>query len=145
MDEKNYLFSPPTLILLLIGFIALLGFALLAIEGGRVYMERSQAQSAAEAAASAMCSDGHDLTAQERQLATLYDFSDGLNNITVNHPPISGAYAGDMDYVEVVARRSIRGGLTGLVYSDPAVVEGWATALCNEQSLTISSTDLMQD
>jgi hypothetical protein len=146
MKEKNYLYSAPTLILLAIGFIALLGFAFLAIEGGRIYMERYQAQSAANTVASDLCSDEHGLTKSGNGFAIPDGFfNDGANAISVNHPPVSGIYAGNLDYVEVVVSRSVNSGIANLVHSDQVEVTGRADVFCDESNLMISSTILVQD
>jgi hypothetical protein len=145
VEEKNYLYSPQTLILLFIGLIALFGFALLAIEGGRVHMERIRAQSIADDAAAMMCSGGHDLMNQDDGFAILNNINDGANSIMVNRPPASGSYAGDLGYIEVVVNRVVRGGLTSLVYSDPIAVTGQTIASCTNQSVTVWSAELMQD
>jgi hypothetical protein len=146
MEDKNYLFSRPTLILVSIGVIALLGFAFLAIEGGRVYIERFQAQSAASDVASFICESEHNLAKQKDGFAIQDGSNSDIANIfTVNHPPKSGAYAGDFDYVEVVVSKSVSGGLTRLVYSDNIDVTGRAVILCDDGHLSVSSAVLTQD
>lgn len=145
MEEKNYLFSAPTLILLSIGIIALLGFAFLAFEGGRIYMERYQAQNAAYEAASAMCAGGNDLTKLPSGLAVPYGIKSDGDAVVVNHPPTSGINAGNMDYIEVVVSRLVSGGLINLVDVDQFNVTGQASVFCGENSLTISSAVFVRD
>ena len=145
MEEKNYLYSPQTLILLFIGLLALLGFALLAIEGGRVHMERIRAQSIADDAAALICSGENDLINQDVGFALQDTLNAGADSIMVNHPPASGSYADDLDSVEVVVSRVIQGGLTSLIYSDPVAVTGQTIISCGNPSVTVWSAELAQD
>ncbi|MBI3160062.1 MAG: hypothetical protein HYZ26_10740 [Chloroflexi bacterium] len=86
--------------------VALLGFTALAIDGGRVYADRRDAQNAADnaalAAALAVINEG-DEVADALALAAVNGFNnDGTTNtVTVNYPPADGPYAGDDEYIQV--------------------------------------------
>jgi Flp pilus assembly protein TadG len=138
MKEKNYLFSAPTLILLSIGMIALFGFAFLAFEGGRIYVERQQLRSYAAEAASEMCAKNQ--TDFERvsfvQNAALAE------NITINHPPTSGSFAGNENYIEVAVSGFIGGGLVDLASAGAVEVTGQAVVYCEAAASKTSVADI---
>jgi hypothetical protein len=141
MEEKNCLFSPPTLVLLFIGFIALFGFSFFAYEGGRIYVERQQLKNYAAETASAFCADS--TAASERVLASHDGFGHAAlaKDITVNHPPISGAFAGNSDYVEVTVSGFISGGLVDLVSGKDARVTSQAVVYCGMAASELSLAD----
>ena len=138
MKEKNYLFSAPTLILLSIGIIALFGFAFLAFEGGRIYVERQQLRSLAAETAAQVCTNTQ--SDPERMLAS----KSGMlaNNVVVYHPPTSGVYAGDMNYIEVTISQFISGGLVDLASSEKVSVTANAVVYCEAAASVISLVDL---
>lgn len=140
MKEKNYLFSAPTMILLSIGIIALFGFAFLAFEGGRIYVERQQAMSAAAETASRLCTSTQ--SGPERVLASQSSMI--ADNITVHHPPTSGSYAGDLNYIEVSVSQFISGGLVDLASSESVAVTGHAVVYCEAAASIISLADFSQ-
>ena len=146
MEEENYLFSAPTLILLAIGVIALLGLIFLAIEGGRIYMERFQAQNAANDVAAVMCYSGYDFTMLDGEFSVPEGFSkDRANTITAYHPPAAGEYAGNTDYVEIVVSRPVSGVLASLVSSHQVDVTGRRVVSCKGDILVLSSAARLQD
>jgi hypothetical protein len=141
MEEKNYFFTPPTLILLFIGLIALFGFAFLAFEGGRIYVERQQLKNYAAETASAFCAD--DTAVSERVFADRdgYGHVALANNITVNRPPISGVYAGNKEYVEVNVSGFISGGLVDFASGDDVLVTSQAVVYCGMAASELSLAD----
>ena len=144
MQEKNYLFSAPTLILLSIGIIALMGFAFIAFEGGRIYVERQQLRSVAADAASNLCAAS--LSNPERVLANQNGFGHAslAHDITIHHPPISGMYAGNENYIEVTVSGSISGGLVDFASADHVSLTGQAVVFCGASASEISLADSSQ-
>lgn len=101
-----------SMVLLALGFIGMLGFTGIAIDGGMLYSERRHAQNAADAAsmagALAILEGGSPVSAAAaRAWANDYD-NDGVSNwVTVNYPPVSGPYAGNMWHVQVIIRSRV--------------------------------------
>jgi hypothetical protein len=125
--------------LIVFGIIALISSAALAIDGGRIYLDRRQVQntsdSAALAAALAGCSGG-DFLQQARNVASLngYDYLNPTVQVTVNNPPTSGVHTGDPDYFEVIIQAETEVGLAQIVRSGPFPVEGRAVSLCEQST-----------
>jgi Flp pilus assembly protein TadG len=144
MEEKNYFFSAPTLILLSIGFVALLGFAFFAFEGGRIYVERQELQRYATETARALCAESS--ANSERVVATQNDGKVAAlaNDITVYRPPISGTFAGNKDYLEVTVSGVISGGLVDLASAHDVLVTSQAVVYCGSTVTEISSVDASQ-
>ena len=120
MRRSNNSQSGQAAILLALGFVGLVGFAALAIDGGRLYAEKRSAQNAVDnavmAAARAMCL-GKDVRSAALALAyeNGYD-NDGVGDIvTVNNPPAAGPNAGKSNYVEVVIVSNFPGALIQFV------------------------------
>ena len=90
--------------------VALLAFLGMVIDVGFLYAEHRQAQNAADQAAKAAAYEisygGSTAAAVQAALGNAHDNgynNDGVNNtVTVNIPPLSGSYAGNADYVEVI-------------------------------------------
>lgn len=94
------------LLLIVIGIVGLIGLTALAVDGGNAYADRRAAQNAADAAALAAALAkvrGEDPTAAAlaRASANGYEGS-GANTVEVHYPPISGPYAGNSEYVQVI-------------------------------------------
>ncbi len=91
----------------------LLAVAGLALDGGMVYQVKRRMQTAADAAAMGGAlelyrgkPDG--IVAAAREDARLNGFENGVNAaVTVNHPPSSGAQAGNSQYVEVIVSQNV--------------------------------------
>lgn len=104
------------IILLAFAIIGLVGFGALAIDGGRALSDKRHAQNAADTAALAAALDiihGGDSTsvinsARERALSNGYDDGSTLQDVIVNRPPVSGPYAGNNEYVQVIIRSTIQ-------------------------------------
>jgi hypothetical protein len=95
------------LLLTAMAIVVLVGFVALATDVGILWSERRQMQTAADAAAIAGVSalrNKTNISSAARNVATLNGFADGVNSatITVNNPPLSGSYAGNLNYVEVL-------------------------------------------
>ena len=99
-----------------IAFVAIVGFAGMALDGARLYAEHSRLQVAADSAA---IGAAHELRRGRRDYsrnllpAAIHDA--GLHGVTeadaeiiVHHPPVSGAFAQSPHHVEVVVRSDFR-------------------------------------
>jgi Flp pilus assembly protein TadG len=95
------------LVLFCIASVVLMGFLALAVDIGLLWNERRAMQTAADAAAvaaAAALTDGDNVTTAGINAATLNSFINGSDNVTVtiNNPPLSGAYSGNAAYVEAI-------------------------------------------
>lgn len=101
------------LILIVFGIIALFGVTALAVDGGNAYADRRRAQNAADAAALAAALGRIN---GESWIQTAYDVArqngyanDGVSNtVEVHSPPISGQYAGNIQYIQVRITSNLR-------------------------------------
>ena len=99
-------------------FSVLLGFVGLATDVGLLWREKRMMQTAADGAAvngAAEIPVG-DWKAGAKAGAALNGATDGLDGatVTVNKPPLSGAYAGNTNYVEVIASQSEKPAFMGV-------------------------------
>jgi len=101
------------LVLIALGMVGLIALAALAIDGGRVYSDRRQAQNAADTAALAAAfaktqgqTDFENL-AYLRATSNGYDNNGTSNEVEVNNPPVSGTYAGNTDYIQVIITSNV--------------------------------------
>jgi hypothetical protein len=101
-----------TLPLFAVSFVAILGFAGLALDGARLYAEHERMQGAADAAAIGAAQElrrgnldyaGSLLPAAIHD-AALHGVAPEEAEIVVQYPPVSGAFAGSPEHVEVVVR-----------------------------------------
>jgi hypothetical protein len=120
MRKNKHSQSGQAAILLAVGLVGIVGFAALAIDGGRLYAEKRSAQNAVDnavmAAARAMCL-GEDVSNAALTLAyeNGYD-NDGVGDIvTVNNPPATGPNVGNSNYVEVEIVSNFPGALIQFV------------------------------
>jgi hypothetical protein len=95
------------IVLIVLAIGAILGFAALAIDIGRLYSERRRAQNAADAAALTAAQAairGLNFQTAGIDSASLNGFNndEATNWVTVNNPPISGAYGPDSAFPENV-------------------------------------------
>jgi hypothetical protein len=93
--------------------IVLMGFTGLSIDVGYLQWERRRIQAAADAAAMGGLRELElnqtDLVAAGRYDSQLNGFQDGVNNtsVTINTPPTTGSYAGDVLAVESIVNRTV--------------------------------------
>ena len=98
-----------------VAFVAICGFAGLALDGARLYAEHARLQGAADAAA---LGAAHELRRGNRDYAAsllpaaahdaaLHGVSGGEAEIIVHHPPVSGQFASSERHVEVVVRTDL--------------------------------------
>jgi hypothetical protein len=101
--------------------VVLMGIMAVAIDGGRIYTLRRDAQNAADAAAlqgaKAVCQD-EDFEAVALDVAAMNGFS-GAGVVEVNNPPLYSDSPINDDQVEVVITATIQGGMIA-----PVVYEG---------------------
>jgi hypothetical protein len=88
----------------------LIGFAGLAVDLGMMWNMKRQMQNAADAAAVAAGTQlrrGGNYRAAGKDLSSLNGFTDGSDStaVTVNSPPASGAFAGDVRFAEVIVAK----------------------------------------
>ncbi len=101
------------LILIVFAIVALFGVTALVVDGGNAYADRRQAQNAADAAALAGALgrlNGENWVESILAVARQNGYNnDGVNNIVeVHSPPISGTYAGNVQYIQVRITSNLR-------------------------------------
>jgi hypothetical protein len=128
------------MVVMSLGMIVLIGFAALAIDGGRVFTLQRHAQNAADSAALAAarvkCSGG-DVVATALAWAAQngYDNDGVTNTVTVSNPPSTGTHAGDLAYVEVIITAEIPKGMAHVVFGGPLQVTVGAMGHCGGDSI----------
>jgi len=91
--------------------VVLIGMSALGVEIGFAYYKQRQMQSAADAAATggamAIGDPTPDPTGEARSIAGRLNFVNGVGGVavTVNHPPVGGAHAGDAKSVQVIIQQ----------------------------------------
>jgi hypothetical protein len=100
------------LVIIALAIVGLVGFAALAIDGGRVFSDRRHAQSTADTAAlSAALAKikKKNITTAAQNIAAQNGYVDSSpdQDVTVHSPPISGPYAGNAEYIQVIIRSTI--------------------------------------
>ena len=132
--------SGQALVFIVLVFVGLLGFVGLAIDGGRLFSERIQAQNAADnaalAAARALCI-GQDLTSAALTVAAANGFDNNgtTNSVTIYRPPTSGGYTGDSNALEVIINSTIPSGFISLVYRNPIQETSRSVSRCTPSHL----------
>jgi len=98
-------------VVIILAVVAMIGFVALAVDGGRVFAEKRQAQNAADAAAfaAAMAAvEEKDPQTAALEQAALNDYETaGATRVSVYHPPVEGPYTGDDQYYQVVIERNL--------------------------------------
>lgn len=139
MKKRPSAFAPSergqAIVLLVLLFIALLGVVALAVDGGRLYLERRSAQNAADnaalAGAYALCRE-QNVTSAATTSAIQNGFDPSLTSVdlAVSNPPSSGVHAGDADFVAVTVTTRPPMAFARLVYSGVAEASASAVAEC---------------
>jgi hypothetical protein len=95
------------IIIIVFAIIGLIGITALAVDGGLAFADRRQAQTAADSAV--LAASLARLRGDDFEAAALHNAQEnGYNNDGINSeiqtfsPPITGPYAGDMEYVQVI-------------------------------------------
>lgn len=105
---KYYPTRGQALIIVALALAGLVGIAGLVIDGGNVFLDRRNAQSAADSAALAAAfhriRGGQDIVTAAMQAAADngYDSNGTTNIVEVYSPPKSGSHSGDLDYIQVI-------------------------------------------
>src|SRR5437667_2193454 len=102
------------LMMMAAGMVGLLGFAGLVVDVGYLEYYKRKAQTAADAGAQggvAEINQGRPNTVRQAVTAdvTTNGFTDGVNgaSVVINNPPLSGGFAGNSKYVEVVVTQTL--------------------------------------
>jgi Flp pilus assembly protein TadG len=102
------------LIIVVLAIIALAGMAGLVIDGGNVFLDRRNAQNAADSAALAAAltrgRGGQNVsgTAMESAAKNGYDNNGASNIVEVHYPPVEGPYKNNPEYVQVVITSNVK-------------------------------------
>jgi Flp pilus assembly protein TadG len=125
------------IVLMVLVFIALLGFVGLAVDGGRLYLERRSAQNAADnaalAGAWALCKGTNvNTAATNSSVANGFDPASASIDILIANPPTSGPNSGDDDFVSVVITSRPTLSFARLVFRGTAETQARAVAECRQ-------------
>jgi len=128
-DSRNKFERGQALIIIAIALVVLAGVMALVIDGGNLFMDRRNAQNAADsaalAAALARIRGGQNPTSVALASAAQNGYSnDGTSSVvTIHIPPVSGPHIADVEYIQVVIVSHVKTYLASLL--------GW-TQLTNE-------------
>lgn len=114
------------LIIIVLAMVGLAGMAGLVVDGGNLFLDRRNAQNAADSAALAAAltrirgGAGQNLSTSALSSAAQngYDNNGTSNIVEVHHPPIDGPNAGDIEYVQVVITSHVKTYLAGILGFD---------------------------
>ncbi|MBI5936174.1 MAG: hypothetical protein HY867_20910 [Chloroflexi bacterium] len=121
MKQQKTSESGQAIVLIAVALVALIAIVGLAVDGGMAYSDRQQAQNAADAAVMSAAlaragGGGNYSTAALTMAATNGYDNDGQKSIVDVHlPPISGPYAGNNQYIQVVITSRVRTFFAGLI------------------------------
>jgi hypothetical protein len=121
------------LIVIALAFVGLVGIAGLVIDGGNGFQDRQRAQNAADAAALASAhariTGGNVVDAAMASAAQNGYNNDGVTNIiSLYTPPRDGPHAGDIEYIQIFIRSTVRTYFMHVVGKHEIVNEVQATA-----------------
>lgn len=99
--------SGQVLVLVVVGMVALIGITALAVDGGNVFLDRREAQNAADSAALASALArvrGENFVQKAHEIAALngYNNDSASNTVQVFSPPIEGNHVGDIEYIQII-------------------------------------------
>jgi hypothetical protein len=140
MRRKNKNESGQSVVIMAFAIVILMGILAVAIDGGRLYTLRRDAQNAADAAAlqgaRALCRD-EDFVAKALEVAEINGFS-GAGVVEVNNPPVrSDSPNPNDDQVEVVITATIDGGMIApVIYQGELNTRVLAVGDCLRGTLT---------
>src|SRR5262245_54500648 len=116
------------ILLMALALVGMLGFAAVALDGGNIYTEQRRAQSAADNAVIAAAyqymsgitsTSTMSSAALSNALSNDYDNDSTGNWVTFHRPPVTGVYAGNNAYMQVVITERVPTALAHLVYQGP--------------------------
>ena len=95
------------LVIAVLALVGLIGITGLAIDGSAAYTDRRRAQNAADSAALAAAlahvrGGDWNAVALDRAANNGYGNDQANNTVQVNHPPVSGPYVGNEEYIQVI-------------------------------------------
>jgi Putative Flp pilus-assembly TadE/G-like len=131
-----------------LSLVVLLGAAALAVDLGVFRYDQRLQQSAADSAALAGAAElafaGSNITTAARTDAATNGFTNGSGGatVTVNHPPLAGAYVGDASAVEVIVSASHPDIFGGFINHATTTVASRAVALLEQTNPANCITDL---
>jgi hypothetical protein len=112
MKNKRSTERGQALLLVVLGIMGLIGLTGLAVDGSLAYVDRRQAQNAADSAALSAALAyirGEDAYTAALQAATQNGYpNDTEHTVTVNRPPVSGPYLGNGEYIQVTITSRIQ-------------------------------------
>jgi len=102
-----------SLVLVVLAIIGLVGLTAVSIDGGIAYLDRRNAQNAADAGALAAAltkirSGNWSEAGFARAGSNGYDNNGITNTVVLNNPPVSGPYSGNSDYIQVQITSHVR-------------------------------------
>lgn len=106
--KKSHPMRGQALIVVALALAGLAGIVGLVVDGGNVFLDRRNAQSAADSAALAAAfhriRGGQDIVSAAMKSAAQngYDNNGVTNIVEVHSPPKSGSHVGDLDYIQVI-------------------------------------------
>jgi Flp pilus assembly protein TadG len=137
-----------SVVLLTLSVVGLLSMGGLAVDVGRAYSERRQAQTVADLAVAA---GAHEQSRQGSKAAfdtvvQSYAAKNGFSSakgdvVLTNNPPTSGPYAGDPNAYEVIVRRPVATTLLRVLGRSSTTVQGRAVALMQKSGIGILLLD----
>ncbi len=112
------------MVLLVLGIVIIFGFVALSVDGGMVYAERRRAQRAADAAAlaaamSKLQNENWYNKAMDIAGENGYHNDGAFDVVAVHNPPVSGAYAGNTQYIQVVITSTVQSSFAHLIFKGP--------------------------
>lgn len=122
------------------GLAAFLGLVGMSIDVGNFLYQRTDVQKAADAAALAAAQDiGTTEAAIDASGHAYATANGGTSNVVVNHPPVSGSRAGDLEAVEVIVTRPVNKYFIGVLYTGPWQVSARSVAV-RSQNKTVGDS-----
>ena len=112
------------LIVVVLAIIGLAGMVGLVVDGGNVFLDRRNAQNAADSAALSAAltriRGGNSLPGAALSAAAQngYDNNGTTNTVEVHHPPIDGPNEGDVEYIQVIIVSHVRTYFAGILGFD---------------------------
>lgn len=111
------------LVLVVLGMVALMGITALVVDGGNVFLDRRQAQNAADSAAMASALArvrGENFVQRANEVAASngYNNDGASNNVQVYSPPIEGGHVGDIEYIQIIITSRVDTYFGGIIGRD---------------------------
>jgi len=130
------------LIIIVFAIVGLIGITALAVDGGNAYLDRREAQNAADTAALAgaftRIRGGQNWVAKTLEMAAENGYpNDGVRStVEVLSPPMSGPFAGNIEYIQVVITSYVPTYFAGVVGRDTIINRVEAVSRTKSSELT---------